>query len=342
MSGKIGIKDVAAEAGVSITTVSHALNGKGRLPVKTRERVRKAADRLGYRPNVNARSLAGGHSGLLALAVSQVEDLAFQLGDFDYFATLIRCATMAALDRGYALAAIAPVTYAEETLQRIPADGAIVVDPIAGDPSLAFLRERGAPLVTTGRALDGTEDDYWVDSDHIPAIAGVLDHLAGAGARRIALVIPSYAASYVTDVTRGYAKWCAERGAEERIATADDVTEAAGFEAAAALLDSPDPPDAIYASLDRLAIGVLMAADTRGVDVPGRLLVAACTDSAAARSADPPLTALGLNPEQIGTEAAGMLIDLVEGLEVEPRHRIVPAALTPRESTLGPTTVGAR
>jgi len=335
VSGKIGIKDVAAEAGVSITTVSHALNGKGRLPDETRERVRAVADRLGYRPNVNARNLAGGRSGLLALAVSQVEDLAFQLGDFDYFATLIRYATMAALDRGYALAAIAPVTDAEETFHRIPADGAIVVDPLPGDRSLAYLRRRGKAIVTTGRALDGPEDDYWVDNDHPAGVASVLDHLAEVGARRIALVLPSYSASYITDVRQGYCDWCTRHGAEDVIATAEGVTEAAGFDAAATLLDGPEPPDAIYAALDRLAIGVLMAADIRGVAVPGQLLVAACTDSRAARDAKPPLTTLGLNPEQIGAEAAGMLIDLVEGVEVAPRHRLVPTTLAPRESTLG-------
>lgn len=333
MPEKIGIKDVAAAAGVSITTVSHALNGKGRLPTETRRRVREVADRLGYRPNVNARNLAGGRIGMVALAVSRVEGLAFQLGDIDYFATLIRYATMAALDRGYALAAIAPVRDAEETFHRIPADGAIVVDPLPGDRSLAYLRRQGAPIVTTGRALDAPEGDYWVDNDHVAGVRSVLDHLAEAGARRIALVLASYSASYIVDVRRGYGDWCAERGAEERIATATDVTETAGFEAAGSLLDGPEPPDAIYASLDRLAIGVLMAADSRSVEVPGRLLVAGCTDSYAARRADPPLTTLGLNPEQIGAEAAGMLINLVEGAEPQPQHRFIPTALTAREST---------
>lgn len=335
MSEKIGIKDVAAAAGVSITTVSHALNGKGRLPRETRDKVREVADRLGYRPNVNARNLAGGRSGLLTLVVSQVEDLAFQLGDFDYFASLIRSATMEALDRGYALAAIAPVGDAEETFLRIPADGAIVVDPLPGDRSLVYLRKHGKPIVTTGRSPDGSEEDYWIDNNHTTGIASVLDHLAETGARRIALLLPYYFASYVEDVRNGYGKWCVENGFEEQIETATGVTETAGFEAVGALLDVPDPPDAIYAAIDRLAIGVLMAAETRGISVPNDLLVAACTDSIAARNAHPPLTTLGLNPERIGAEAARMLIDLIEGVHVKPRHVWVPTQLVTRESTLG-------
>lgn len=122
---------------------------------------------------------------------------------------------------------------------------------------------------------------------------------------------------------------------EERVGTAPSVTEDGGFEAAISLLDAPDPPDAIYAALDRLAIGVLLAANARNVDVPGRLRVAACTDSAAAQAARPPLTTLGLNPEWIGREAVGVLIDIVEGVEAEPRHRIVPTRVIERESTLG-------
>ena len=334
MGQKIGIKEVVAAAGVSITTVSHVVNGKGRLPDETRARVREVAERLGYRPNVNARNLAGGRSGLLALAVSQVEDLAFQLGDFDYFASLIRHATTAALDRGYALA-IAPAAEAEDTLHKISADGAIVVDPVPGDGSIAYLRRQGTPIVTTGRPLDGSEDDFWVDNNHVAGVRGILDHLAAVGARRIALVAPRSFASYVEDVRGGYLGWCAEHGFEELISTTPTVTEEGGFEAAISLLDTHDPPDAIYAALDRIAIGVLLAANARKVDVPGRLRVAACTDSAAAQAARPPLTTLGLNPERIGREAIGMLIDIVEGAEVRTRHRIVPTRVIERESTLG-------
>lgn len=334
MGGRIGIKEVAAAAGVSTTTVSHALSGKGRLPEATRERVRKVAEQLGYRPNVSARKLGGGSSGLLALAVSQVEDLTFQLGDFDYFASLIRHATTAALDRGYALA-LAPAADVEGALQKIPADGAVVVDPVPDDASVQYLRSQGVPIVTTGRLPDGNENGHWVDNDHTAGVRGVLDHLRAVGARRIALLTPRSFASYIVDVRAGYAAWCEEYGYEEIVGTTPDVTEAGGFEASLALLEGDHPPDAIYAVLDRLAIGVLLAAAAADVKVPEDLRVAACTDSVAAQTARPPLTTLGLNPEQIGREAIGMLIDLVEGQPVSTRHRLVPTCLIARESTLG-------
>ena len=75
---------------------------------------------------------------------------------------------------------------------------------------------------------------------------------------------------------------------------------------------SPDPPDAIYATLDRLALGVLLAAEGKGVRVPEDLRIAGCTDSEASRAARPALTALSLNPERIGREAIELLIELIE------------------------------
>lgn len=332
--GRVNIKDVAAAAGVSITTVSHALNGKGRLPEETRVRVRKIAEQLGYRPNPSARSLAGGHSGLLALTVSQVSGSNFEFGDFDYFVQLISAATREALNRGFALA-VASAPDAERTLDQMPIDGAIVVDPVPGDSFVEHMRELHKPIVTTGRLLNGGDGDHWVDNDHVAGIERILDHFESSGAEDIALIAPLSSASYIGDVREGYRNWCSTHGRTEQFVTVDEVTEAAGFEATLSLLDSPEPPQAIYAALDRLAIGALLGAEARSVTVPEQLLVAACSDSRAAQSARPPLTTLSLDPEQIGTVAIGMLIDLVEGREPDPPHVVVPTTIVERHSTLG-------
>jgi DNA-binding LacI/PurR family transcriptional regulator len=103
MSKPVRISDVAEAAGVSITTVSHALNDKGRLTEETRRRVREVADRLGYKPSALARGLAGGRSGMLAITVSLVEDVALAVADFDYFMQVMNSAASAALERGYSL-----------------------------------------------------------------------------------------------------------------------------------------------------------------------------------------------------------------------------------------------
>src|SRR5689334_2714606 len=102
---KVGasIQEVAHAAGVSITTVSHALNGKGRIAPETRARVQRVAAELRYRPHAGARNLAEGKAGVISLAVSQAPGLSFALTDFAYFLNLMAAATRSALQLGYAL-----------------------------------------------------------------------------------------------------------------------------------------------------------------------------------------------------------------------------------------------
>lgn len=331
MRQAVGIRDVAAEAGVSTTTVSHALNGKGRIAPDTRRRVREIADRLGYVPNATARNLAGGRTGLIGLAVAQAGEGNFAVSDYDYFAELISAASVVALDRGYALMLAAPSR--EDAWTRTAVDGAIVVDPIAGDPVVERAMRARWPLVTTGR-IPGSRRDCWVDNDHLAGTRAMLDHLATRGAERIALLASPATTSYAIDSLAAYEEWCAERHQEAIVAVArGDLTERSGFEMTTRLLRRRRPPDAMHSTLDRLALGALLAAPTQGLSVPRDLLVSGCADSAASKWARPGLTTLELNPGQIGTAAVEMLAALIEGREPELRHVHIPTDILVRGST---------
>ncbi len=335
--GRVGIRDVAAAAGVSATTVSHALNGKGRLPDSTRERIAQVANELGYRPNASARNLVAGKTGRLGIAVSSAPGVPFGLSDFDYFIQMLSSATTAALEHGLALVVAGP-NHEQTAFERIEIDGAIVIDPVVNDPLVSDIRTRGLPLVTTGRipSAEATPDDgtCWVDNDHVAGTRSILDHLADQGAERIALLTSTPVTSYTSDAAEGYETWCAEHGCEPLVSIAEGaLNEGSGFVAAAALLDMPEPPDAIYATLDRLALGALLAARAREVKVPDELLLAGCTDSQASEWAQPPLTALALDPEEIGRQAVEMLITLIEGDRPRPKHQYVPTRVLTREST---------
>jgi len=341
VSRSVRIGDVANAAGVSITTVSHALNGKGRLTDETRKRVREVAERLSYQPSSLARGLAGGRTGMLALTVSFVDDLAPSLGDYDYFMQVMNAATSAAFDRGFSLTLV-PADSRRERVERLPLDGAIVVDPVPGDEMVDVLSQQGVPVVTTGRVPSGPADACWVDNDHVGGTRATIKHLAAEGATRVALLTAPALQSYTIDALEAFESTTAELGLEATVETiTDSLSESGGYAAASRLLDSERPPDAIYGTLDRLALGALLAAEARGIRVPQELRVAGCTDSQAARSSRPALTALSLNPEQIGTEAVGLLVELVEaGTSANPR-RIVPYALVPRASTQVTVTVAA-
>jgi DNA-binding LacI/PurR family transcriptional regulator len=162
----------------------------------------------------------------------------------------------------------------------------------------------------------------------------MVDHLAEQGATRIALLTAPILSSYTSDTLAAFETRCDELGLDAIVETiSDSISEGGAYSAASRLLDSPRPPDAIYATLDRLALGALLAAEARGVRVPEDLRIAGCTDSAASRAARPALTALSLNPEQIGSEALDLLISLIEDETPESPRRTVPFAVIPRGST---------
>lgn len=335
---------MATAAGVSITTVSHALNGKGRLNEETRRRVREVAARLGYQPSALARGLAGGRTGLIAMTVSFVDDLSLAVADFDYFMQVMNAASAAALERGLSLTLL-PTDSRRQMLDKLPVDGAIVMDPVPGDEIVDLLERRRVPVVTTGRRPDGPDDNCWVDNDHVAGTRAMIDHLAAQGGSRIALLTAPILSSYTVDAVSAFESRCSELGLECVVETiTDSVSEGSGYAAASKLLNSRRPPDAIYATLDRPALGALLAAEANAIRVPEDLRIAGCTDSDASRSARPALTALSLNPEQIGREALDLLVSLIEdGTPAEPQ-RTVPFTVIPRGSTqLGvPAVAGTR
>jgi DNA-binding LacI/PurR family transcriptional regulator len=331
---RVGIRDVAAVAGVSVTTVSDALNGKGRLSDETRRLVREAADRLGYRPNATARRLVTGMSGLVAVAVSQSPTSTFAVEKFDYFMHLVNAATTHAFDEGYGVVLAPPRLYSDALWSRTAVDGALLIDPIKDDPAVSILRRSRLPIVTTGRDPSGSDDDLWVDNDHREAMRGVLRHLERQGAATVAVISGPANTSYVLDARLEYEAWIDKGGLDDLwVEVGEGLTESAGHSAALRLLSSRQPPDAIYTMLDRLALGALFAARERGVSVPHELMIAACTDSYMAQTATPPLTTLGLHPTSIADAAIDMLLTAVRGEEPAERHRFVPWSLEIRAST---------
>jgi DNA-binding LacI/PurR family transcriptional regulator len=343
---RASIQQVAQAAGVSITTVSHALNGKGRLSQETRERVQRIAADLQYQPHASARNLAGGKVGVLGLAVSQTPGLSFSLTEFAYFMQLMGAATQSALEHGYALVLVPAGPHDVDPFDRLAIDGAIIVDPVSRDPLVAHLRDRGVLLVTTGRVLDDDDEGYWVDNNHGAGSTAVLRHLERAGASDVALVTGPPITSYTRDSVVAYEAWCSERGVEPRVVVPPgELSEGAGFDAANQLLASDNPPDAIYATLDRLGLGAMRAAQAKGVSIPGDLMIASHTDSEAARWSHPSMTALALHPDEIGRRAVEMLTTLIDGREPpEPRlhvaSRVVVRASTRRHGRAAPA--GAR
>ena len=329
-----GIQEVADRAGVSITTVSHALSGKGRIAPATRERIHQIAAELGYRPHASARNLAARKSGLLGIAVSQAAEQSFAFTGFAYFMHLVGAATKAALERGYALVLVPSPDKDEDPFDAFDLDGAVIVDPIRRDPLVAGLRARSIPFVTTGRVPEDPESEYWVDNDHLAGTHAMLAHLERAGAERVALLTARPFPSYALDAVTAYKQWSAARDTEPQlVVTHGDLTESQGVTAARDLFALPSPPDAIYATIDTLALGALRAAQAAGLSVPRDVLIASCTDNDALRAVEPALTALNLHPHEIGRAAVVMLAQIIDGPPPTQTRAIVPSRIAARAST---------
>jgi DNA-binding LacI/PurR family transcriptional regulator len=327
---RVGINDIAKAAGVSPTTVSHALNGKGRIPAETRARVQAVAKRLGYTAHAQARALATGRSFTLAIQIAGGGRGAM-VPDFSYFIELLNCASEAAIEAGYGLVVVPP-GLSKATVRSLPIDGAIVVDP-TGQENL--LTRRDVALVTTSRAPTKGRQPLWVDNDQTHATRQVLEHFASEGCIRPALLTTPPGQSYVDDVVASYQAWCIEHGCEPLIERVNPpATEAAALPAALRLLGHNPRPDGIYATLDRTAIGIVQAAGKLKLSVPEDLLVAAVTDSPLLAASNPPVTALDLNAPEIGRRAVQLLIAQLEHTDGSLESITVPSTLIVRASSM--------
>ncbi|MFB7463165.1 LacI family DNA-binding transcriptional regulator [Streptomyces sp. NPDC056224] len=323
------IADVARAAEVSTATVSHALNGTGRLGDGTRRRVREVAAALGY----------GAHRGprtrTLGFAVTTYADWTWDFAGVAYFSRLLTAATSVAHSHGYALISLPADRGAEPLWHTLAVDGMLLLDSPQDDPVLRALRARGLPVVFDGRPADPRPDDVWVDNDHEATTREVLDHLAASGARRVALHSGFGREYYTRAVTSAYEHWCAERGTPPLVVPfhpEDDQGRA--FDRA---FGAPGRPDAVYSLYDPGGRQVLAAAARHGISTPGGLLLVCASEDPAYGALEPPVTTVTLNPERIAESAMSALVTLIEsGYTEPPGQRTVPAGLRVRASSLPP------
>lgn len=329
------IRDVAAAAGVSITTVSHVLNGQGRVAEDTRKRVLTAANRLGYQASTHAQQLVTRRSQTIAIQVSsftQTTGPATLLPNSGYFLELLNGASLAAAELGYALILL-PTDTDAGTLNRFGVDGVIVVDPRGDEPAFGTAAATTHRLVTTGRVTSGPQSFSSVDNDHQLACHESLEHLAARGYQRPALITTDTTRSYTKDLAIAYRRWCRSRRTPAVMVELEEPpTEEGAAAALEQLLGRRVPPDAILASAEDLALGVLHEAQRKGLHVPSQLGVVSAVDAAVLQLVTPQITAVYLNPRQIGDAAVRRVIQLID--EPSPTEAIlVPAVLMERGST---------
>ncbi|GGU94092.1 LacI family transcriptional regulator [Streptomyces litmocidini] len=329
----ITIRDVAREAGVSITAVSHALNDKGTLSTATRAHIRAVAEQMGYEADALARGLRRSPMGAVGLVLRSLD----ALGDYapagvDVFERFVGAAASQALARGLSLMLVPDLTRPPVPPLAFSLDGYIVTDPHVDDPVIARLEERGIPYVTYGRPPGRPEFTHWAAEDDRASARLVLTHLESAGARSVALVRGTDPNAWNLGHQDTYLGWCEEHGSTPRLY---ELPERAGVEGGAALagrLVDEGVPDAVFCLTGRHAAGVQQGLVARGVRVPERTMVVTGSDSEHARTSRPAISALELDPVAGSAALLDILQSLIAGRPAD-SPRLTRARFRPRGST---------
>jgi DNA-binding LacI/PurR family transcriptional regulator len=330
----MNIKAIAAAAGVSPSTVSRAMSGKGRLSADTRRKVLQRIEEAGYSPNLHARRLVTGRSHVVALDFGGSPHALADL----YLVELTRGLQESLEARGYALLLNGDRKALRRWVRSRAVDGVILASDQCREQAVALAAEGAACVVIGATPVSG-----------IPGVASVVEELTSGGRKVAQLLVAeghrriAYVGSNVRDVIlSAFREELVALGAplDDDLVLIPGRTPAAGAAAAAALLARPQPPTAIFARTDALAIGVLRQARRLGVRVPHDLSVVGHDDVAYAELTDPPLTTVRIDCAQVGQAAAESLLALLHHPGGGVPDRTVETQLVVRESTAPPAATG--
>lgn len=327
------LDDLAALSGVSRATVSRVLNG-GSVSAATRDRVLAVMERTNYRPNLAARTLASGRSGVVGVVMHVDPRLLFQ---DPYFSQLLQGMSDSLSERSAGMMLWLGNRSKEETLDRILGmgllQGAIVTAHNLEDALVDGLLASPLPTVLVGhRRADRTAS--YVDIDHVQAAETITAHLVELGRRRIAHITGRRGTVAGEDRIIGYRR-AMDRAKlpTEGLVVDGDFDRAAGAAGAAVLVDHD--VDAIFCASDAIAAGALESLRARGRRVPEDVALAGFDDLEFAADLDPPLTTVRQGVRHLGAEAATALLQLTANPEGGPRRVILPTELVIRRSTAG-------
>lgn len=327
------LDDLAALSGVSRATVSRVING-GSVSEATRDRVMAVLERTGYRPNLAARTLASGRSGVVGVVMHVESSELFQ---DPYFSQLLQGMSDALSETATGMMLWLGNRSKQETLDQILSmgllEGVIVTAYNQEDPLVDGLLTSSLPTVLVGHRRADRSASY-VDVDHVQAADSVTSHLVDAGRRRIGHITGRRGTVAGEDRITGYERAMKRAGLPtDGLIVDGDFRKASGSSGAIELLDRG--VDAIFCANDATAAGALETIHARGLFVPDDVALAGFDDLEFAAVMDPPLTTVRQGIRAQGAEAANTLSRLLDDPDGGPRRVILPTELVIRRSTMG-------
>ena len=332
----VTLKDIAERVGKSIPTVSRALGDFADISPETRREVQRVAREMGYEPSVTARNLQRKRTDAIALIMPPARNLRFS---DPFFGELISGVVERTGEHGFTLAISTDTsddpreTYLKQIRSR-QADGFIIVRTRRQDDRINLLREHNVPFVAFGRT-DGDNDFHFVDEDGTAGVRQVVDHLIDLGHRRLACISEPLSLTKSYQRVAGFWQGLDAHGIEQ----GDDLFIEANFrqqsgeEAAEHLLAMAEPPTAIVACNDLLALGAMNAVRKRGLAVGRDVSVTGFDDIMLAEYANPGLTTVHLPAAKMGSLVADMLVRLIKQETLAEEQIIIDPTFVLRAST---------
>src|SRR3954470_22217919 len=337
-SNRLTIRQIADLAGVSIATVSRVMNGRNDVAPDTREAVTRVIRENGYTANRSARGLSAGRTGLVGVLVPLIYPA--------YFSSILAGAAeaLAEVDLRVVLSPTGHEHDREvsllERLMHGVTDGALIVMPEESSLELELLVDGGYRFVVVDPIMPLAERIPSVSAAHASGADQAMRHLLGLGHRRIAQITGPRGWLATEDRRRGYRAALASAGIlPDPALEVESIPEIdPGRDAAAVLLALPDPPTAVLAFNDDVAIGAIQAARARGLRVPEDLSVVGFDDVEHAVIVTPTLTTVRQPLAEMGRTAVSLLSRLLDGNSLETLHVELATRLVVRESTAPPKT----
>jgi LacI family transcriptional regulator, galactose operon repressor len=334
----VTMKQVAALAGVHVSTVSRALNPLTQSMVvpEAVAKVVKAAQKLGYRLDPVAASLRTGRSRIVGVLLPDIST--------SVFGPILAGATEQLSARGYS-AIVGYVARENKAQQDFVAgliarrvDGLILATVTREDPLVSFCIKERLPTVLVNRAEKETRLSAVV-SDDVGGMQLAVDHLVELGHQRIAHLAGPVEHSTGFLRRHGFMQAMASHGLTRTrppCEVATNYAREAGADAASKLLEKHPDITAIVAANDLLALGAYDALRGHGLRCPRDISIVGHNDMPLVDMVDPPLTTVRINPKEMGKDAAELLQQAIETPTKEPRTMVLPSKLVARESTSAP------
>jgi LacI family transcriptional regulator len=326
------IKDVAREAGVSVASVSRALNGGRGVTSETGQRIREVAKRLRYIPHAAARTLITRRTNTIGALLPDL------YGEF--FSELIRGIDLAARARGLHLMVSSSHDNADDAAAALRAlqgrvDGLLVMSPHADAEFLQQNLPVDVPTVLMNTGVGGHEYEA-LSVDNIGGARLMVEHLLAQGHRRIAFIQGPAGNRDAAERELGYRQALSNLAPDSPvILLPGDFSEASGYSAGPRIMAMQPRPDAVFAANDMMAIGCMMSLHEAGLRVPHDIAISGFDDVPMARYVSPPLTTIQIRIAELGGRAMQMLGDQLDNPDADKalEHHRVAAELVVRASS---------